>query len=268
MDNLQNFEIVVAKDRDLNKKKEPITTPKEAKSEAITRAIIGGVIESVPGGSVVTGIGRVIKPSQAEINTNKWQEDISARVNEHEKAIVPSERIYGLNAVLISELIKQCPNGMAEKSYDLAELCVMFPDVERKEIENAVHDLKLLGLLRTRDWIGGWAARLSPSSYEQIDRQIMNWDTRSDALTIAKLMIQKNNGDAKILHESIGWSFRRFNPSFAFLLSLFPEGRVSREIQPDYPSLYVCLMPDDYATLRRFVRESDDTTPSLPGLTG
>ena len=62
--------------------------------------------------------------------------------------------------------------------------------------------------------------------------------------------------DRRNAHAASGWEKRRFNPAFQLLLRFIPDGRVSREIQPDYPSSSVFLLAEDKALLRRFVAEA------------
>ena len=73
----------------------------------------------------------------------------------------------------------------------------------------------------------------------------MGWDTASDAVEIARLMLAEDTGDAPTLHEKTGWCRRRFNPAFRLLLPLFPDGRIRKVIQPDYVTLGVSFAQED-----------------------
>lgn len=90
----------------------------------------------------------------------------------------------------------------------------------------------------------------------QLDRQILGWDTIADAVLIARLLLEKDSsGVASELHKKTGWEQRRFNPTFRIVLGIFPEGRISQQLQPDYPSSYLLVLPEDRAVLRRFVNQ-------------
>ena len=81
----------------------------------------------------------------------------------------------------------------------------------------------------------------------------MGWSTQTDAIQIARLITDLWTGDASKLHAETGWSKRRFNPAFKLLISIFPPGRISMELQPNYPSASIVLRSEDKVTLRRFI---------------
>lgn len=154
-------------------------------------------------------------------------------------------------------IARDCPDGLGNMHYNLDELCALFPAEERQAVEDAAFDLKTLGLLKSRNWIGGWSLSMAHGTYEQVDAQVMDWDTKADAVDIARLMVGGNSGHAPDLIAKAGWPKRRFNPAFRLLLALFPDGQVRRVIQPDYPSLGVVLTPESKAMLRRYIAKSE-----------
>lgn len=99
----------------------------------------------------------------------------------------------------------------------------------------------------------GGSVTLTQQFYEQVDHQVMGWNTVEDAVAIAQLIIAESNGDVADLHKKTAWSKRRFNPALAHLLPLFPEGRISQVIQDDYHTDWLAVEPEDRAALRRFV---------------
>ncbi len=89
----------------------------------------------------------------------------------------------------------------------------------------------------------------------------MGWMTKDDAITLAALLIQSDEMQrTSALHAASGWSSRRFNPAFQFLLQFIPDERVSKEIQPNYPSSYLLLLPEDRASLRRFIASKSNAS--------
>lgn len=256
------------KGRDVNMQKrdgnQPIKPPKPEAKRTIARAVVEGAIESVPGGGVLTGIGRAVLPPKVEVAREAWQEAITDRSNEHEErlaahdSVMPAEEVVtGTGALLLAALAKDCPDGLADRSYTLDELAVLLPEQERQEIEDAVFEFEIIGLLSVRRVLAGpWRTSLTQNFYDQIDSQVMGWDTAADAAQIARIMLARDSGDAPELHEETGWDRRRFNPAFASLLPLFPEGRIRQVLQPDYPSLGVVLADEDRAALRRFLRRA------------
>ena len=245
----------------------PIQAPEDSPRREVGRSIAESVVELVPGGGVVTGLLRVAAPPKAEKLHEEWQHDISERSNEHdaqlrrhEDMLAPTETIDGLAAQLISRLVQECPDGLAEKSYDLDTLATLFPEAREQAIRDAASDLDVLGLLNVRALIGGWSVALSDDSYQQIDWQVMGWDTRADAVEIAGLMLSEDTGDAPDLHDKTGWAMRRFYPAFRFLLPVFPEGRIRNLNHPKYPVLGVVLADEDKSTLRRMIAKAGNAT--------
>jgi len=244
----------------------PIAPPAQHQVRDMGRSVAEGIVELVPGGGIVTGLLRSKLPSQSERNRDDWERAVSERSNEHddrldrhEDMIAPTETIDGLPARMLARLARECPDGLSTQDYDLDALCALFPDDDRQSIRDAVFDLKAIGLLKSWDFIGGWQIALSEDAYAQIDPQVMGWDTEADAVEIARLMLAENTGHAPKLHEKTGWSKRRFNPAFRLLLPMFPDGRVRRVLQPDYPSLGVVIADEDRAKLRRLVAKAAGT---------
>lgn len=241
----------------------PLAAPAQHQARDLTRTIAESLAEIVPGGGIVTGLLREVVPSKTDRSRENWESAITERSNEHgerlnrhEGLLAPTETIEGLPARILTRLAQECPDGLSMQDYDLDALSALFPDEDRQPIKDAVSDLKALGLLKSWDFIGGWRIALAEDTYEQVDPQVMGWDTKADAVEIARLMLAGNTGHAPELHEKTGWSKRRFNPAFRLLLPLFPEGRIRRVIQPDYPSLGVVLADDDRAQLRRLVAKA------------
>ncbi len=148
-------------------------------------------------------------------------------------------------------------DGMSGPGRMLADLCALLPDTDRKDVEQAAFDLNSHSLV-TITRAGGrdnWWLRLTQKFYEQVDHQVMGWEssTDKDARTLAKLLLEDEAREwTPTLHAASGWDLRRFNPAFRALLRCIPEGRVSQEIQADYPARSLSLIPEDRAVLRRF----------------
>ena len=239
----------------------PITPPTQHQVRDMGRSLAEGIVELVPGGGILTGLLRSKLPSHSERNRDDWERVISDRSNDHgdrldrhEDMLAPvTETISGLPARMLARLAQECPDGLSMQDYDLDALCALFPDDDKQSLKDTVFDLKALGLLKSWDFIGGWRIALSEDAYAQIDPQVMGWDTEADSIEIARLMLEEDTGHAPELHEKTGWTKRRFNPAFRILLPMFPDGRVRKVLQPDYPSLGVVMADEDRAKLRRLV---------------
>ncbi|GJL55865.1 MAG: hypothetical protein NPIRA02_29970 [Nitrospirales bacterium] len=171
-----------------------------------------------------------------------------------ESEISNENSIEGLPVELLTALIKDCPDGLCSKRYKLPELLEMFPSHSKEVIQDASYDLKRLGLLEVQEAFYVWEIRLLPEAYEQVDPQIMGWDPKEDAVVLAKLMIDTNEGSASSLQEQLRWERRRFNPAQRIIVDEVPYGCVSRHCQPDYVASWVALTPEFLAALKRLVQ--------------
>ncbi|MBB3952978.1 hypothetical protein [Aureimonas jatrophae] len=244
--------------------KAPLVAPGAHPKRDAARALI----EAAAGTNPVTGafarLYQTTHPSKTAQERASWEAATTDRVNEHgeqldrhEDLLAPKQTITGLPAQLIARLVQDCPDGLGMEFYDREDLCALFPDEAEQVVEDAVYDLKSLGLVRSFDRIGAWSIAIEEDTYRQLDAQLMGWDTDADAVEVAQLMLAGDTGHARTLHEQTGWPKRRFNPAFRSLLPLFPAGRVSRECQADYPTSYVALVAEDKAALRRFLAAAD-----------
>jgi hypothetical protein len=133
------------------------------------------------------------------------------------------------------------------------------PGADRQDVEDATADLEALGLIERESFLGRhWVIRLMPAFYVRLDHQIMGWDTTTEAVTIARFLLERDaSGAASDLHRQTGWEKRRFNPALRIVLDRFPEGKISQQLQPDYPSAHVHVLPEDRAVLRRLINEAE-----------
>ncbi|TWB93201.1 hypothetical protein FBZ93_111240 [Bradyrhizobium macuxiense] len=244
--------------------RKPIKPPERNHPDDKVRSFIEAVAGEVPlGGAVVKLAGELI-PTQAQKARTDWEGAISERTNEHSERLdqhaqmlAPTTTLVGPSLDLAVALARAPSDGMAGRGLTIDDLCKLLPEVDPKEIEKAAFDLNALGLTGIQRAFGGhWSLRLKQKFYEQLDHQVMGWEstTELDARTLANLLLEDEERErTSALHAASGWEKRRFNPAFQFLLNIIPEGRASREIQPDYPSSSICLLDEDKALLRRFI---------------
>jgi hypothetical protein len=227
-------------------------SPVADKKREIALAVAKAAVELFPGGGFITNVLQVTIPPKSEMNREAWQEAISQRTNQntdrldkHERLINPTTTLTGTAAQLSEALAKACPDGLRYEEFNLDALCGLLSEADRQDIEDATADLEALGLVEREHFIGKyWHIRLTPDFYLQLDHQIMGWDNKADAVTAARLLLEKDaSGAASDLHRRTGWEKRRFNPAFRIVMRRFPPGRISRELQPDYPSPYLEFYP-------------------------
>jgi hypothetical protein len=215
-------------------------------------------------GSAITKLVGEFIPTQAQKARGKWEVAVSERTNEnasrideHDQVLNPTITLTGVAVELAVALALGPGDGMAGRGRMLADLCALLPDADRMDVEQAAFELNAHGLVKIDRAIGrdNWWLRLTQKFYEQIDHQVMGWgsSTDKDARTLAKLLLEDEAREwTPTLHAASGWELRRFNPAFQALLRCIPEGRVSQEVQPDYPARSMSLIPEDRAALRRF----------------
>lgn len=245
-----------------DKKKDsgPLLAPTHNAAEGIARAVVDIGLQSIPvvGGPISRLLDEAL-PSVADQKRHAWEESATDRINENTGRIdeVTGERsvsITGFPAELLLALVKDCPDGLCSKRYELSELLEIFPENSKEEIQEASYELEQYGLLRVTDLVNGWMVRLDEGVYEQVDQPFMGWNPLEDAVTLAKLMVEKNEGTAAVLRAQLDWPTRRFNPAQRIIVPIVPEGCVRRPIQSDYVSVGIGITAESRAALRRFIR--------------
>jgi hypothetical protein len=231
------------------------------------RTVVEAAIGVVPGGGSIAKLAGDLIPTRAQKARGAWEGAISERTNEHSErldqhaqALAPTTTLSGTSVDLAVALARAPGDGMAGRGLTLDDLCKLLPEADPKVVDHAAFELSALGLVDIQRATGKqWWLRLNQKFYEQVDHQVMGWEsnTEDDARTLAGLLLEdEGRGRTSVLHAASGWEKRRFNPAFQLLLRFIPDGRVSREIQPDYPSSSVFLLAEDKALLRRFVAEA------------
>jgi hypothetical protein len=247
-----------------DQEQKPIVPAVADKKREFARGVAEATVELIPGASIVTKILQVVVPPKGQRDSEAWQKAISERTNQntgrldqHERLLKRTTTLSDTAAQLAVALASACPDGLGHEEFDLDALCSLLPEMDRPDIEDATADLEVLGLVERERFLGKhWTIRLTSAFYLQLDGQIMGWDTTADAVTVARLLLERDaSGAASDLHRQTGWEKRRFNPAFRVVLERFPESRISQQLQPDYPSAHVLVLPEDRAVLRRFVNQ-------------
>jgi hypothetical protein len=252
------------------KDREPIKPPSSDNKREVVRALAEGAASLAPGGSALTRLYRTTHPPKSESDRKQWQQAISERTNEHtdrldhhDELLAPKETISGTATELATALARDCPDGMHARQYALDQLCALLPNAGRQAVEDAAFELNSFGLVEIQRFIGPhWQLRLTDGFYEQVDDQVMGWNstTDEDARILARLILEDRQRErTQVLHEASGWDKRRFNPAFRVLTRLVEAGSISGEVQPHYPAASVSLLPEDRARMRRFVQSGAST---------
>lgn len=241
--------------------KPPISPPVGSAKREIARALTESVIEVVPGGGVVTGLGRAFLPSKAERARQAWEDAISTRTNEHsegiarlEAHIAPAPSAFDALALqVISAISHACPNGLAEIFHKVDDIQALLSDKDTELVQIAVQDLVAAGLLEERALIGSWSVRPTQRFYEELDGIVMSWNTRHDAVEIAELMLQHQEAQSPELHEMTGWPLRRFNPALTHIFRLHSDWAWRNSYHFDFCSYGLVIGAKEKAGLKQFV---------------
>jgi hypothetical protein len=176
-----------------HEKRTPVAVPATEKWREVLRAAVEAIASFIPGGSALARLYRTIHPPKSEQDRKQWQATVSERTNEntdrldqHENLLSPKATVVGVAAKLAAVLAHDCPDGMHSKSYALTDLYALLPHSEKQAVEDAAFELKSFGLVEVRRTLGThWWLQLCDTFYEQIDRQVMGWNTVEDAVTLA-----------------------------------------------------------------------------------
>ena len=238
----------------------PLKPPERDGKAEKTRAAINAAIQAIPLGGSLSTIGDAVVPPKSTLEREAWENRATDRINENtdrldEVVTGKPTSINGFPAELLATLLKECPDGLCSKRYELKKLLEMFPENSKEDIQDASYDLEHYGLLRVEPGLNFWMVRLDPNAYEQADNQIMEWNPTEDAVELAKLIIETNEGTAPTLQNKLGWSKRRFNPAQRIIVDIVPEGCVRKVIQPNFVSLGILCTPESRACLKRFIED-------------
>jgi hypothetical protein len=184
----------------------PIIPPNPDKKREIGRGVAEAAAELIPGWKSghedFAGRGS----SKSETARETWQREISNRTNEntdrldkHEHLMNPTTTLTGAAAQLAVALAKACPDGLGREEFDVDGLCKLLPGADRQDVEDATADLEALGLIERESFLGRhWVIRLTPAFYVRLDHQIMGWDTTTDAVTIARFLLERDASGGRL----------------------------------------------------------------------
>jgi hypothetical protein len=215
-------------------------------------------VEIVPGGGIATALGRAAVPPREEVERDRWTGEITARVNEHDRALRPTLTIEGTSAALALWLVRESRDGLRDPHLGLDDLMAgLGADHPKQKIREAAEELEAYGLAHLTKYIGGMHVRPTALLFEKLDPQIKGWNPEDDARVLARMAVEAEDIRLRDLEERSGFERRRFNPAASILLSMFDPKDVSGELQPDYPAGYAFLSGGTRAKLRRFVASAE-----------
>lgn len=164
----------------------------------------------------------------------------------------------------LSALAQQLGRYMAERCTDGLRghfddtMLVDFPNQTSRSIGLALAELEADGFVSLSKVMGPKLPRVRTEVdlFIACDPAITGHDPVEDSVVLARLLMERPNlgGRTSDLEAAAGWERRRFNPAFALLIPLVADGRVSKTIQNDYPTMGMRLADEDVVALQRYVR--------------
>jgi hypothetical protein len=241
-----------------------IKAPEQDKRKAATRMIAEALAQATP---ITAGLARFYQfthPTEMEGLVDVWRRDVSATLNDHDAAlrrledlIRPRMEVGEAALALAVWLTEQSEDGLRDPVMFDA-IAEAFADDDTRVLEEACFELEHLGMVSCSTAMGHPVRSVRPdyALFWAFDPVVKRTDPRADAAQLAE-MILEDDAYASVpkLHEILDWPKRRLNPAVACLIPLFPDGRVRKVIQPDYPTMGFVVTSEDRFQLKRFVTD-------------
>jgi hypothetical protein len=95
--------------------------------------------------------------------------------------LAPTTILGGTSVNLAVALARAPGDGMAGRGLTLEDLCKLLPEADPKAVDDAAFELNALGLVDIQRAIGKqWWLRLNQKFYEQVDYQVMGWESTTE----------------------------------------------------------------------------------------
>jgi hypothetical protein len=231
--------------------KHPVRTGLRDVAEAAAQAVpvVGPLL------GVASALAKTTLPKAEEKKRDRWTEEVTERVNEHDRTLRPTVTITGTTAALAVWMANTSSDGLHEPHVDLDEVAAALgAEHTPSAIEEAAEELAGFDLLSLSRYIGGAIIQPTRKLFEQLDPHVKGWNVDADARALAALALDIGESFAAAdLEQRSGFERRRFNPAVSKLLTMFDPNLVSGEIQPDYAAAYAYLTGGTRARLRRFI---------------
>jgi hypothetical protein len=241
----------------------PIKAPESNPAANFGRRVVKAVGGAVPMvGSAISEYFDASLPNPDADQRLRWEGDVTDSVNSlhtkvggiEEAISSTSATIDGATAAVAKYLIESCRDGLGLQYIDRDFIVENLAVYGKDEIADALSDLEAYGLITAFTTSSSKHYRLTPAAYRNFDKQIMGWDTISDAKAVASIALQTRHGVFAVnLEQELGWSRRRLNPALRFVVDFIAPGRVSQEMQADYVTKQFYMDDAERSQLRRFV---------------
>ncbi|UEM04752.1 hypothetical protein JL101_004735 [Skermanella rosea] len=241
------------------KKLEP---PTRNEKRAALRRSIEALAQATPVTAALAHLYGYTHPSQFEQDLERFWNEISALVNNHEDRLQrleaklePSIVLSSLALEVLTWLLSSNTTGRSEPVM-FQGIVDAFTGIDRRDLEESVSELAHLGYATKSSAIGHpiRSVRLTTDAFLGFDMAATGNDTRADAIHVAGLWVEDERlTSIYALKDHLGWEPRRLNPAIAVLLPIFPKGRRSGEQHPQFITTSVLVTSDERYQLRRVI---------------
>lgn len=152
-------------------------------------------------------------------------------------------------------LVKHSERGLRDP-YNWSELKTAFTEDEQDHLVEAAYELKHHGLVSISEAINAedniYRLRPKYQLYWAFDRQVFQYDPDEDVMHLARMILEdETRSSADKLVNCQNWTLRRFNPAFARIVTLFPEGRIyTAQANEPYPAAGIMVTAEERVKLK------------------
>ncbi|RUZ99984.1 hypothetical protein EN938_26930 [Mesorhizobium sp. M7A.F.Ca.US.001.02.1.1] len=153
-------------------------------------------------------------------------------------------------------IAEQSKDGMLDHVDEDAVLSA-FEGEPDGELEIAIAELEADGYVSDRATMNSRLPHFAPTLdlFVTFDPVVSENNPLEDAVGLIERIFKSGDSvDVRELHQSTGWSARRFNPAVSLVITEIDEGRVSQESANDYPARHFAIAAEDRVALRRFAK--------------
>jgi hypothetical protein len=244
-----------------------IETPKADVGRAVWRAVFEAGAQFTPVTAALARLYQTTHPSKFEQDVAVWRSTVTETVNEHETRLLALEINYQPRMKL-SEAAQRlalwlaCESPSAHRdTFDYEAVQAAFPDMDKRELEDAVAELKQARIVEVQSAMGRPILQVTPTTdlYLLLDPVAIGTSPQADAVQIAREALALDGGRVGEIARCLGWSPRRVNPALALLLPLVSIR--SNEISREYLTGWFTVGADERVAFRRLIEGFDQTQP-------
>lgn len=237
-----------------------IQAPKENIDRSLWRAVAEAATQFSPVTAALARLYQTTHPSQFQKDVERWHEAVSDASNDHEARLQALEALHQPKLMMSDEasglaiwIIETSRYGL-EDPVDFDTIVAAFPDVAKRDLQDAAAELAAFGLAEISAAFGHPVRIVRPlyPLFALFDPLVRGVSPQDDAATLAAKALELDDGGVPTLMAALGWDVRRLNPALMLLKSIIP-GPISREMSQDLATRYFAMTPATRVALKRLL---------------